>query len=328
MSTGYKNFYKNKNVLVTGGAGFIGSHLAEILVDAGAKVSVADNFSSGSMSNLRDIKNKIKIFEIDLEYPSGPAGRTFKNQDIVFNLAAKVANIDYNRKNQSEMFESNMLLQMNPLRLALNANVKKFIQASTVCVYPIDAIVPTPESEGIRGGPEATNEGYGWAKRMGEILAGLYSQKNMSCIVSRFSNVYGERDNFDLEMAHVIPSFIVKCLKDKTIEAWGSGNQTRSFLYVKDAAEGIMRLAAGYAKPDPINIGGSEAVSMKDLLNFIIGELKTENKVFWNTSYPDGHSKRMADTTKIKSICGWEPETTLKEGIKKTIRWYRENFKK
>ena len=316
------NFYQDKKVVVLGGAGFIGSFLVEKLVGLGAVVRVVDNLSNGSLKNLADVADKIQFMKLDLRKESS-CRRAVKGQELVFNLAAKVANIGYNRDHHIEMFEENMFLQMYPIKAAYGMGIKKFLQASTVCVYPHDAIVPTPESEGERGRPEDTNEGYGWAKRMGEVLARFYHQKEMPVVVSRFSNVYGPRDHFDLSVAHVIPAFIVKCLKDEKVEVWGTGEQTRSFLYVEDAAESLLKLMEFSNNPEPINTGGSEMISMKDLLNIIIEELGTKNEIVWNTSYPDGHKERQADTTKMKEITNWKPQTDLRKGIKKTIEWYK-----
>ena len=316
-------FWENRKILVTGGAGFIGSHLVEMLVDSGGEVTVADDLSNGSLKNLERVFDKIKFLNLDLRCLTN-CRTACENQEIVFNLAAKVANIGYNRAHHAEMFETNVLLQMVPLRAAAEVGVRKFLQASTVCVYPDDAIVPTPENEGERGAPETTNEGYGWAKRMGEKLARFYANENaiMKIVVSRFSNVYGERDQFDEKIAHVIPAFIKKCLTKKIITVWGSGNQSRSFLYVKDAAMGLIKLTEHYDKPDPVNIGGAEMITMKDLLNKIIQILGTKNEVVWDTSYPDGHLKRQSDTAKLKGITGWVPDTSLDHSLKRTINWY------
>lgn len=318
------DFYQNKNIAVLGGAGFVGSFLVEKLVELRAEVRVADDLSNGSLDNLKSVIDKIELLELDLKKEKNCLKAT-KGQDLVFNLAAKVTNIGYNRNHHLEMFKDNMLLQMYPIKAAFENKVKKFLQASTVCVYPHDAIVPTPESEGERGKPEETNEGYGWAKRMGEVLARFYHQKGMSTVVSRFSNVYGPRDHFNLEIAHVIPAFIVKCLKDNPLYAWGTGEQTRSFLYVEDAAESLLKLMEFGNNPTPVNTGGSDMISMKDLLNLIIEELGTNNEIVWDTSYPDGHKQRQADITKMKEITDWIPETNLKQGIKETIRYYKES---
>ena len=315
------SFYKEKKCVVLGGSGFVGSHLAEMLHKEGARVRVVDDLSNGKIENLALIAPDFEFFKLDLRNYLNCL-KAVDGQDYVFNLTAKVANVQYNRTHHPEMFEDNMLLQMYPIKAAHEKGVKKFLQASSVCVYSNDAVVPTPESEGERGRPENTNEGYGWAKRMGEVLARFYSERGLPTVVSRFTNVYGPRDYFD-DNSHVIPAFIKRCLNEKQIVAWGTGEQQRSFLYVEDAAQGLMNIMEKANTPEPINVGGCEMVSMKGLLNIVIKLLGTENEVVWDTTKPNGHERRESVTTRLKEITGWTAETTLEEGVKKTINWYR-----
>lgn len=312
------SFYKDKKVAVLGGAGFVGSHLVEKLLKEGAVVRVVDNLSNGNMDNLAGLD--FQFFKLDLRNYRDCL-KAVENQDYVFNLTAKVANVQYNRTHQEEMFEENMLLQMYPIKAAHEMGVKKFLQASSVCVYPHDAIIPTPETEGERGRPEDTNEGYAWAKRMGEVLARFYSEKGMPCVVSRFTNVYGPRDYFD-DNSHVIPAFIIRALNEKKIVAWGTGEQQRSFLYVEDAATGLIKIMEFAQDSNPINVGGCEMVSMSNLLNIVVKLLGTDNEIEWDTTRPNGHEKRESDVTRLKEITNWTAETPLEEGIKKTIDWY------
>jgi GDP-L-fucose synthase len=169
------SYWKNKKVTVTGGAGFIGSYLTELLVESGAQVTVADNLARGSKSRISAVLDKVRLQEGDLrDYSSCVA--VCKDRDVVLNLAAKVTGIEYNRFNMADMFETNMALQMNMMKAAVECGVKRFLQVSTACIYPHDAKVPTPESEGERAAPEPTNEGYGFAKLMGEKLAKYYTR--------------------------------------------------------------------------------------------------------------------------------------------------------
>ena len=317
------SFYKDKKVCVLGGAGFVGSHLVEALVKEGAIVRVVDDLSNGDVNNFYEVRNNVQFYKFDLRRYEFCL-HAVENQDYVFNLAAKVANVQYNREHQPEMFEENMLLQMYPIKAAWASGVKKFLQTSTVCVYPNDAVIPTPESEGERGRPENTNEGYGWAKRMGEVLARFYSEKGLQTAVSRFTNVYGPRDHFD-ENAHVIPSFIKRCLAERKITAWGTGEQQRSFLYVKDAAKGLMEIMEKSNSPEPINVGGCEMVTMKDLLDNVVKLLKTENEVVWDTTKPNGHEKRESDVTRLREVTGWVSEVPLEVGLRETIKWYKKD---
>lgn len=316
------SFYKDIHIAVLGGCGFIGSRLVELLVKEGAVVRIVDNLSNGNVENLKEVAQNIEFHKRDLRNYVDCL-RAVDNQDYVFNLTAKVANVEYNRTHHPEMFEENMLLQMYPIKAAHEKGVKKFLQASTVCVYPNDAEVPTLESEGERGRPENTNEGYGWAKRMGEVLARLYHDRGLPCVVTRFSNVYGPRDHFD-DNSHVIPSFIKKCENGKKIIAWGTGEQSRSFLYVDDAAMSLMKIMEKANSPDPINIGGSEMVTIKDLLNLVIKLMGTENELEWDLTKPNGHERRESDVTRLKEITGWVASTSLEEGLRETIKWWRD----
>jgi nucleoside-diphosphate-sugar epimerase len=185
------SYWSGKKVLVTGGAGFIGSHLVEQLVEEGARVRVADNLERGRAENLSAVKNDIEFLKLDLRDLDN-CRKACEGMEVVFNLAAKVTGIEYNRNHHADMFENNMLLQQNPLHAAAEKGVARFIQVSTACIYPHDAIVPTPESEGTRGEPEPTNAGYGWAKRMGERLAEYYARETgMEIGIVRPFNAYG-----------------------------------------------------------------------------------------------------------------------------------------
>ncbi len=249
-------YWRGVKVLVTGGAGFIGSYLVEQLVEAGAQVRVADNLATGKLENLNAVKREIEFLELDLR-DFQQSLQACQGQEFVFNLAAKITGIHYSQQHQSEMFETNMLLQQLPLRAALQQGVSQFCQVSSACVYPADAIVPTPESEGSRGVPEPANAGYGWAKRMGENLAAYYAEEtDMRVVVARPFNAYGPRDHFDLQTSHVIPALIKKVIDGyDPVEVWGSGNQTRVFVHAYDFAKGIRLLAENYDRADPINIG-------------------------------------------------------------------------
>ncbi len=319
------SFWKDKNVLVTGGAGFIGSHLVEFLVDDGACVTVADNLERGRMENLDAVIDKIKFYKLDLR-DFGYCNFVCAGQDIVMNLAAKVTGIEYNRTHQCDMFENNMLLQQNVIKAAYEMGVKRFLQVSTACIYPHDAIVPTPEYEGRRGTPEPTNEGYGWAKRMGENLARWYAQEtNMEIAMVRPFNAYGCRDYFDEKTSHVIPALIKKVLDGKDpIEVWGSGNQSRVFVHAKDFAMGLKLITEKYAVADPINIGHDVEITIKDLLIKIQQLMGTNFNVFYNTNMPEGYARRSADTAKLKLVTGgFTPQISLEDGLIEMIDWFK-----
>ena len=324
------NFWKNKKVLVTGGAGFIGSYLVELLVEDSAIVTVADNLERGNLDNLKDIKNKINFINTDLRNYEN-CKLVCKDQEIVLNLAAKVTGIEYNRTHQRDMFESNISLQIYPLKASYEVGVKRFCQVSTACIYPHDAIVPTKETEGERGTPEPTNEGYGWAKRMGEKLAEYYAKEtDIEIVILRPFNAYGQRDYYDVKTSHVIPALIKKVIDgDNPVEVWGSGNQSRVFVHAKDIALGIKLVAEKYPKPDPVNIGHDKETTIKELLKKIQNITNIHNPVFFNTNMPEGYPRRSADTTKLKKITdGFVPTISLEDGLKEMIKWYREDREK
>ena len=319
--------WKHEFVLVTGGAGFLGSHLVERLLKHGAHVRVADNLERFGFDNLRHLEGRIDFQQLDLRvYPECESA--MENVTVVFNLAAKVTGIEYNRFHHEDMFEQNMLLQMYPLKAAAkNKRVKKFVQVSTACIYPHDAIIPTPESEGDRGTPEPTNEGYGWAKRMGEYLARYYS-KDMPTVVVRFFNAIGPRDHYDDATSHVVPAIIKRVFKNPAVIAWGSGQQTRSFVDARDLAKGLMLLAEKVDTFDIVNIGHGREITISDLIRRIQELCGTQKPVLLDKGKPDGYMRRACDTTKLQSYTGWEPEISLDQSLQDMIEDYRRRYEK
>lgn len=319
------SYWSGKKVLVTGGAGFIGSHLVEQLVEEGARVRVADNLERGRAENLTAVKNDIEFLNLDLRDLDN-CRKACEGMEVVFNLAAKVTGIEYNRNHHADMFENNMLLQQNPLHASAEKGVARFIQVSTACIYPHDAIVPTPESEGTRGEPEPTNAGYGWAKRMGERLAEYYARETgMEIGIVRPFNAYGPRDYYDTATSHVIPALIKKVIDGMNpVEVWGSGNQKRVFVHAKDFATGLRLLGEKYAVPDPVNLGHDKEISIRELVEKIQEMTGIKNPVYYNTNMPEGYPRRAADTTKLKKVTGgFTPQISLEEGLAEMIDWYR-----
>jgi nucleoside-diphosphate-sugar epimerase len=314
------SYWKNKKVLVTGGAGFIGGYLSELLVEAGARVTIADNLKRGTRSRIQAILDKVDLRVTDL-FDLENCRKVCQKQDVVMNLAAKVTGIEYNRFNMADMFESNMKLQMNVLAVASEAGVKRFLQVSTACIYPHDAKVPTPESEGERASPEPTNEGYGLAKLMGEKLAKYYTrEKSMEVVIGRPFNAYGARDHFDEATSHVIPALIKRVVDgEDPVVIWGSGNQSRAFVHAKDIAKGMILLAEKGIPGQPVNIGHDEEITIKQLFHLICQVVGKHPKAFYDTSKPDGYQRRSADVTLLKRITGFIPSISLKEGIREMV---------
>ncbi|OGW85221.1 MAG: hypothetical protein A3C35_08350 [Omnitrophica bacterium RIFCSPHIGHO2_02_FULL_46_11] len=311
------SFWKNKKVLVTGGAGFIGSYLSEFLVGEGAKLTIVDSLVRGDKSRIKAILTRLDLKAVDLfDYEN--CVKVCKGQEVVLNLAAKVTGIEYNRFNMADMFETNMKLQTNVLHAASECGVKRFLQVSTACIYPHDAKVPTPESEGERGSPEPTNEGYGFAKLMGEKLAKYYTkEKGIEVVIGRPFNAYGPRDHFDEATSHVIPAIMKRILDgDNPVVIWGSGNQSRVFVHAKDIARGMMLITEKAPPAQPINIGHDNEITIKELFQVICKVVGKFPKPQYDTSKPDGYPRRAADVTLLRRYTGFVPSISLEDGIR------------
>ena len=321
-----KNFWKKKKVLVTGGAGFIGSFVAEKLVKKNANVIILDNLQNGNLKNLKDVKDKIKFIKGDCR-DLVTARNGCQGIDVVFNLAARVGGIEYNRTHQGTMLRDNLMIGATMIEAARKASVEHFLVVSSACVYPRNCSIPTPESEGFLDEPEPTNGGYGWAKRMSEQLGKYYAEEfGMKVGIVRPYNCYGPRDHFDPDTSHVIPALIKRVFDgDNPVKVWGSGNQTRAFLYVEDLAEGMILAIEKYPIPDPINLGTDKEISIKDLINKIILIMGVNNKVMFDKSKPDGSPRRNSDNTKALHHLGFSPKTNLDEGLDRTIFWFKQH---
>lgn len=321
------NFWKNKKVLVTGGAGFIGSHVVENLVNRGAQVRVIDNLQNGEKENLIAVKDVIEFVSGDC-CNEKDALRACNGQDVVFNIAARVGGIEYNRTHQATMMHDNLLLETVVIEAARQAHVERFLTVSSACVYPRNCSIPTPETEGLMDEPELTNGGYGWAKRMGEYFGKYYQEEfGMKVGIVRPYNCYGPRDHFAPDTSHVIPALIKRVFdKENPVIVWGSGRQTRAFLYVTDMAEGMIQSIEKYPTSDPINLGTDEEVSIKDLIQKIIKYSGIQTEIKFDITKPDGSPRRNSENTKMLEKVGFIPKIFLNEGLKKTINWYKKKF--
>lgn len=321
-------YWQDRRVLVTGGCGFIGSHLVERLVGLGARVRVADNLSRGDLSNLEKVKKDIEFMEVELSRID-KAREACKGIEVVMHLAAKVGGIGYNLAHPGEMFYRNVSLNTTVMEAARLAGVERFLCISSACVYPRFCTIPTPESEGFRDEPEPTNFGYGWAKRIAEIQARSYVReyKDFKIAIARPYNCYGPRDDFDLKTCHVIPALIRKVEEGQNpLTVRGTGEETRAFIYVEDLAKGLILLTEKYPKPDPVNIGTTEEIRIHDLA-YLVVELSGKNiDIQFDTSCPPGQPRRNAEVSKAKEKIGFEARIPLKEGLVKTIAWYRQKF--
>lgn len=310
------NFWAGKRVLVTGAHGFVGRHLCPQLVGAGAEVYEPTHH------------------EFDLIDPL-QLGHVFdwSNPQIVIHLAARVGGIGYNQKYPGQLFYTNILMGANVINecAANRWNVDKLVVIGTTCAYPKITPVPFRESDLWNGYPEETNTAYGIAKRALLTMCQAYRQQyGLNAIYLIPANLYGPGDNFDPEYSHVIPALIRKFVEARdsgipSVILWGDGNATRDFLYVKDCVEGIMLAAEKYDKGEPINLGTGWEISIAELAGLIKKLTKYTGFIKWDTSRPNGQPRRCLDIAHATNDFGFLAETTPREGLRETIRWYEEN---
>ncbi|MBT9151380.1 MAG: GDP-L-fucose synthase [candidate division WS2 bacterium] len=306
-------FWKDKKVLVTGGAGFLGSFIVEKLKEEGV-----------SEKNLRIPRSRdtdLRRWENCVE--------VVKDVDIIIHLAAKVGGIGYNQKYPATLFYDNAIMGIQMMEAARKEGVEKFVAVGTICAYPKFTPVPFKEEDLWSGYPEETNAPYGLAKKMMLVQSQAYRQQyGFNSIYLLPVNLYGPGDNFDPESSHVIPALIKKIFDAKEsgkdyITVWGTGEATREFLYVEDAAEGIILATEKYNKPDPVNLGSGFEISIKELVELIAELAGFDGEIRWDTSKPDGQPKRCLDVSRAKEEFGFEAKVDFREGIRKTIEWYR-----
>jgi len=318
------SFYKDKNVLVLGGGGFIGSHLVELLVEAGANVRVAQRSYPGK--NLFDVIDTIEFVHADL-LNLKECVKAMKGVKIAFVLAGNIGGIEYNLKHPATMFYSNSIISLNVLEAGRLEGVEKLMCTSSDSIYSPWIDMPYLEKDGFIGDPDEASLGYAWAKRVAELGAKFYAHEyGMKIAIVRPSNTFGPRDNFEPKTFHVIPALIRKVFESReSIEVWGSGNQTRSFTYVKDVARAMMLLTERAASAVPVNIGSGEEMTIKELINLIIKISGKDLVIKFETNKPEGQLRKAIDTTKISEEFNWEPVYSIENGLKKTIEWFLEN---
>ncbi|MDO8658525.1 MAG: GDP-L-fucose synthase [Candidatus Levybacteria bacterium] len=305
---------KNKKILVTGGSGFLGSHLVKELEKKGVR-----NIAVPRSSELNLIKGD-------------NCKRVVKGKDIVIHLAAKVGGIGYNREHPAEMFYENIMMGVQLMHEAYKAGVEKFVALGTICCYPKFTPVPFKEKDLWNGYPEETNAPYGIAKKISLVQSQSYrSQFGFNSIFILPVNLYGPGDNFNPESSHVIPALIKKFYEarikgEKEVVIWGTGKPTREFLYVEDAADGIILATERYNKPDPVNLGAGFEISIRELAGTISKLVGFRGKLVWDKTKPDGQPRRMLDTSLARKEFGFTSRTSFKTGLKNTIDWYEENF--
>jgi GDP-L-fucose synthase len=295
-------------ILVTGGGGFLGSHLVERLVAEGEEIFIARQ-ADYDLTRQDDVA---RLF-IDAE------------PELVFHLAAEVGGIGANRANPGRYWYANLVMGANVLEQTRLYGSSKLVVVGTVCAYPKHTPVPFREEELWSGYPEETNAPYGVAKK--SILVGAQAyreQYGLNTIFLLPANLYGPRDNFDLDSSHVIPALIRKMVEGEgEVVLWGDGSPTREFLYVEDCADGLVRAAELYDGPDPVNLGTGVETSIRDLAETIAELTGFAGEIRWDTSMPNGQPRRSLDASKAEQLFGFRAETPLREGLERTIAWYR-----
>lgn len=307
-----------------GGTGFVGSHVVELLERGGAIVRAVCRSAAHFDRFLHHLRGRVEMVEADCRIPED-ARRAVRSSEVVLDLAGAVAGIAVNRSRPAWMFANNASLVVPIFEACVAEGVARVLYVSTACVYPADASIPTPEDEGFRGEPEPTNLGYGWAKRLGEVAARLYAAEyGLRIAVVRPYNAYGPRDDFAPATAHVIPGLIRRIEEeDGDLVVWGSGRQTRSFIYVEDLAEGILLAAERADGPLPINLGSAEEITVGELARLIVELAGRPRRVGFDTSKPDGHARRQPDLRRARERLGFVARTPLREGLERTIAHYR-----
>lgn len=302
-------------ITVTGGAGFLGRVVCDLLKHRGVKEDhlCVPRRKDYDLTEERDVIRMYDDF----------------SPDIVIHLAAEVGGIGANREHPGRFFYANAAMGLHLIEHGRRRGLKKFIQTGTVCAYPRDTPVPFREEALWNGYPEETNAPYGVAKKSLFVMLDAYkSEYGLNSAVIVPVNLYGPADNFDLETSHVIPALIRKCCAaadegDKSISVWGTGSASREFLYVDDAAEGIVRAAEVMDEPMPINLGTGREIKIKDLAELIARLCDFKGDIVWDATRPDGQPRRCLDVSRAKSTLNWQAETSLEDGLARTIAWFR-----
>ncbi len=307
------SFWKDKHVVVTGGAGFLGSFVVDLLRDKGCRQIVVPRSKEYDLVQMDAVQR--------LYSDARP--------DLVIHLAARVGGIGANQANPGRFFYDNLMMGTQLIEVGRQRGLKKFVALGTICAYPKFAPIPFKEDDIWNGYPEETNAPYGLAKKMMLAQSQAYrDQYGFNSIVLFPVNLYGPRDNFDLQTSHVIPALIRKCVSAKEegrteITLWGDGSPTREFLYVEDAAEGILLAAEQYEENLPVNLGTGEEISIRDLARLIAAEVGFTGQIQWDVTKPNGQPRRCLDVSRAKQLFGFQAKHGLSDGVRKTVQWFQ-----
>ena len=307
--------WKSERVVVTGGHGFLGSYVVDKLRARGCTQIVCPRSADYDL----------------VQMPAVEALYRDARPTLVIHLAARVGGIGANEKNPGKFFYDNLMMGVQLIEAGRRAGVRKLVATGTICAYPKFAPIPFREEDLWNGYPEETNAPYGLAKKMMLVQSQSYRQQyGFNSIVLFPVNLYGPRDNFDLQTSHVIPALIRKCIEavergDSEIVAWGDGSPSREFLHARDAAEGILLAAERYDASEPVNIGAGFEITIKDLTELVARLCDFKGRIRWDASRPNGQPRRKLATDRAKKLFGFEAQIGFEEGLRETIRWFREN---
>lgn len=306
------SFWQGRRVCVTGGAGFLGSFVTQVLRERGAHEIFIPHYPDYDLTQAEDIDRMLAD----------------ARPDLVIHLAALAGGIGANRARPAEFFYNNLMMGAPLMHKAWQQGVQKFVAIGTICAYPKFTPLPFNEENLWDGYPEETNAPYGLAKKMLLVQAQAYrDQYDFNAIYLLPVNLYGPGDNFDLQTSHVIPALIRKCLEarqrgDKQVVLWGDGTPTREFLYVEDAAEGIVLAAERYDSSEPVNLGSGMEISIRELAHLIGRLTGFQGEFVWDTSKPNGQPRRALDVSRARERFGFQAQTPFDEGLRRTIAWY------
>lgn len=326
------NFWTNKRVIVTGGAGFLGSYVLEKLKERGAArvyVPRIEQYDLGDINEIRRMYDDVASDRLLVESSNQSLPANLQLSTIVIHLAALVGGIGANRERPAEFFYANLMMGVQLIHEAWQRGIEKFVTIGTICAYPKFTPIPFKEESLWDGYPEETNAPYGLAKKMLLVQSQAYrEQYGFNGIFLLPVNLYGPRDNFDLETGHVIPSLIRKFIEaqergEKQVNLWGDGSPTREFFYAEDAAEGILLAAEHYDGSEPVNLGSGMEISIRELAVKITELTGFDGEIIWDTSKPNGQPRRALDVTRAEKYFGFRAQMSFDEGLQRTVEWYR-----
>lgn len=329
-NTDKPSFWGDKRVIVTGGAGFLGNFVVEKLKRRGAKEIIVPRIEEYDLTEIESINRLFDNLNISKTKRPGSKLNVKRSNVIIIHLAALVGGIEANRKRPADYFYTNLMMGTQLMHEAWQRGIDKFVAIGTICAYPKFTPLPFKEENLWDGYPEETNAPYGLAKKMLLVQAQVYrEQYDFNAVYLLPVNLYGPGDNFDLQTSHVIPALIRKCIEaqdrgDDQIIVWGDGSPTREFLYVEDAAEGILLSAEHYDGSEPVNLGSGQEISIKDLVQTISRLTGFTGELVWDTSKPNGQPRRVLDTTRAEQYFGFHAQTDFEEGLSRTIEWYKD----